>query len=197
MGLIAIHGAKVIDTVIPVIVGLDQETYYHSVRVQKLAVALGRRLGLHSQELETLSLGALLHDVGKQKIPDHILHKPERLTDQEWEVMEGHAALGWKMVSQLALDRNTSEIVLHHHLWYNGQGGYPRANSGSFPSPLAQITTVADVIDAMSEDRAYRQGLSLQASLDFLLERSGRQFSPEVVNCAIHTLAPEPVVASF
>lgn len=125
------------------IVMLDQATYNHSVRVQKLALALGSSLGLDKSQLASLSTGALLHDLGKHKIPADILFKPE-----------------------------------------------------GRPSLLAQITTVADVIDAMTEDRPYRKGLSIQTSFDFLLEGSGSRFNPALVDCALHTLDHMPFVAS-
>ena len=199
MGSLVMYSAEVSRDLIPVLMGLDQSTYYHCIRVQKLAMTIGQALGLGRQELATLRLGALLHDVGKQGIPAHILLKPGRLTAEEREVMEGHSTLGCDMTKQLDLDVKTQvqEIIQNHHLWYNGKGGYPRTNHGSRPSLLAQIASVADVIDAMMEDRPYRKGLSLQASLDFLLERSGSQFSPLVVQCASAVLTSVPVVAGF
>ncbi|HHT68992.1 MAG TPA: HD domain-containing phosphohydrolase [Limnochordia bacterium] len=178
------------------IVMLDQATYNHSVRVQKLALALGSSLGLDKSQLASLSTGALLHDLGKHKIPADILFKPEGLTRDEREVMENHPVFGWEITKHFDLEPAIAEIVLHHHLWYNGQGGYPHINSEDRPSLLAQITTVADVIDAMTEDRPYRKGLSIQTSFDFLLEGSGSRFNPALVDCALHTLDHMPFVAS-
>ena len=163
------------------LVGLDPATLRHCQRVQHLALFIGENLGLTSSELATLSLGSLLHDVGKKQVPRDILLKDTALTEEDWRVIQEHPVHGWEYAKENTLDEGVQEIILHHHLWFNGTGGYPEDN-GARPSSLAQIASVADVVDAMTQDRPYRRALSLDASLDFLEAESGAQFCPVVVD---------------
>ncbi|HBN95216.1 MAG TPA: hypothetical protein DDZ66_02860 [Firmicutes bacterium] len=167
------------------LVGLDPATLRHSQRVQRLSLVLGENLGLSSAELNTLSLGSLLHDVGKKHIPRAILLKEEPLSVEDWKAIQQHPVSGWEYVKKSVLDERVREIILHHHLWFDGQGGYPESSKGVRPSFLTQIASVADVVDAMTQDRPYRRALSLDTSLDFLAEKSGTQFCPSVVE-AVH-----------
>ncbi len=169
--------------------GLDRNTYRHSQRVQRLAVMIGKIMGLTQGELTTLSLGSLLHDVGKKYVPREILLKETTLAQEEWEVIELHPVYGWEYANAVNLGQVTQEIILHHHLWFDGQGGYPGHEEPVCPSLLAQITTVADVVDAMTQDRPYRRALSVETSLDYLQEKSGSQFGPDVVEIVIQNLA--------
>lgn len=162
--------------------GLDAATIRHSQRVQRIALALGRFLGLTTAELEALSLGSLLHDVGKKYVPEEILMKTTSLSSDDWEVIRKHPMYGFNHCAAAVRDERARDIILHHHLWYDGQGGYPASGSCVCPGQLTQITTVADVVDAMTQDRPYRQALSFEDSLDFLMERKGSQFSPLVVD---------------
>lgn len=167
---------------------LDLDTLGHSHRVQILTTNIGMLMGLTSIELRNLSLGALLHDVGKQEVPQKILQKPGKLNEEEWEVIRNHPFYGWEFAKAAKLDPKIREIILNHHLWYNGQGGYPGEFNGMRPSLLAQITTVSDVLDAMTNDRPYRESLSLETSVDYLQEQSGRQFCPDVVETILENL---------
>lgn len=180
--------AEVVDAVTTALAGLDQDTYCHSQRVQRLAVRIGIIMGLNSEELTRLSLGSLLHDVGKQHIPPEILQKEGKLDQEEWKVVKHHPIHGWEYANASRLDQAVKEIILHHHLWYDGQGGYPGKLNGVSPSLLAQITTVADVVDAMTQDRPYRKALSIETSLDYLQEKSGSQFGPDVVESVLQNL---------
>lgn len=169
--------------------GLDHDTFRHSKRVQRLAVKIGRIMGLSRVEMTSLSLGSLLHDVGKQHIPQRILIKETTLDQDEWEAIERHPVYGWEYANSAKLDQPIQEIILHHHLWFDGQGGYPDQSGMKRPSLLAQITTVADVVDAMTQDRPYRRALSVETSLDYLREKSGSQFGPAVVSCVNKNLS--------
>lgn len=169
--------------------GLDHATLRHSHRVQKLSLVLGEHLGLSSSELDTLAVGSLLHDVGKKHIPRAILQKEEPLSGDDWFVIKQHPLSGWESVKDSPLDDAAREIILHHHLWYNGRGGYPESCQGLKPSFLTQIASVADVVDAMTQDRPYRRALSLDESLDFLAEKSGTQFCPLVLEAVYKNLS--------
>lgn len=163
------------------LVGLDPATLRHSQRVQRLSLVIGENLGLSSTELNTLSLGSLLHDVGKKYIPRDILMKEAPLSVGDWMAIQQHPVSGWEYVKENVRDEGAWEIILHHHLWFDGQGGYPESRKGIKPSLLTRITSVADVVDAMTQDRPYRRALSFEASLDFLAAKSGTQFCPNVV----------------
>jgi len=164
-----------------VFLGLDNLTLMHSQRVQKLALFLGKTMKLTSDELNALGVGALLHDVGKQYIPQEILQKHTPLSPSDWDSIHKHPIHGWAYANRVGLNDNVKNIILNHHLWYNGEGGYPRTDSWVTPGPLTQITSVADVFDATLDDRLYRPGLPLRSVVSYLEEQSGSQFSPDVV----------------
>ncbi|HHT69907.1 MAG TPA: HD domain-containing phosphohydrolase [Limnochordia bacterium] len=161
--------------------GLDQATLRHSQRVQSLSLIIGDSLGLGSDELDTLSMGALLHDVGKKNIPTAILFKEAPLSVEDWVAIQQHPIHGWEFVKTNLEDKEVQEMVLHHHLWFDGQGGYPVSLKGVKPGLLTQIASVADVVDAMTQDRPYRRAMSIDAALQFLAEQAGTQFCPDVV----------------
>lgn len=174
---------KIASAITSALAGLDPCTLAHSHRVQRICLMIGKNMGLSSKELTTLSLGSLLHDVGKQYIPQAILMKKEALLAEEWTVIQQHPLYGYDYAKNAELHGEIEAIILHHHLWFNGQGGYPHNGSEVRPSLLTQITTVADVVDAMTQDRPYREALTLKSSLAYLEEKSGTQFSPDVVRC--------------
>ncbi len=168
------------DTLVLALLNLTDETFAHCTRVHDLAMTLGIQMGLSTRELAKLRLGALLHDIGKQFIPPEVLHKQTPLTPEEWEQMEMHSVHGWKLVSSLELDDEVERIILEHHVWANGQGGYPQSSYG-IPCILTQITTVADVVDAMTSDRPYRPALSFATCIDHLEEFQGTRFNRDIV----------------
>lgn len=134
-----------------------------------------------SRELDLLKMGALLHDIGKQYIPREILDKEAELTPDEWEQIKMHPIFGWQCVASMDLDDAVKRIVLGHHLWANGEGGYPSSLGKPRPCILTQITTVADVADAMTGDRPYRPALSVSTCMEYLEENSGGRFNRNVV----------------
>ncbi|HPT82551.1 MAG TPA: HD domain-containing protein [Limnochordia bacterium] len=169
------------DALLGLMAALDEETIAHCGRVQTLALTLGELMGLQPSQLLDLRLGAYIHDIGKQYIPESILKKKAPLTPQEWALIEQHPRWGYDLVAPLNLGEGAKRIVLEHHLWANGQGDYPQELIGTKPCLLAQIATVADVVDAMSSHRAYRQALSVAASLEYLEEHAGTKFNAEIV----------------
>ncbi|MGI6673974.1 MAG: HD-GYP domain-containing protein [Limnochordia bacterium] len=160
---------------------LDQETMVHCRRVEFLVLTIGKLMELTSAELSQLSLGAYIHDVGKKCVPEAILKKKGPLTPQEWDIIEMHPKWGYDVAASLGLSETAKRIVLEHHLWANGQGGYPQELIGTKPSLLTQITTVADVFDAMINHRPYRSALSTVSAMEYLTGNVGTRFNEDVV----------------
>lgn len=160
---------------------LDRDTFAHSLRTQKLALIVGERVGLLRSELLSVSLGALLHDIGKAAIPVHVLQKVDPLTSQEWDLLKTHPVKGYYYIEQTDLDDTVKRIVLHHHVWMNGRAGYPLGMDSKAPCPLTQIVTIADVIDAMTSARPYRPAFSLSQLMDHLESGAGTQFNRDLV----------------
>jgi len=169
------------DALLGIMAALDEDTLAHCSRVQTLALTLGELMGLTPAELLDLNRGAYLHDVGKQYLPERILRKKAPLTPQEWELIELHPRWGYGLAEAWGLSPGVNRIILEHHLWANRQGGYPQELMGSKPGLLTQIVTVADVVDAMSSHRPYRQALDLAVGLEYLEEHAGTKFNSDIV----------------
>lgn len=138
----------------------DSYTRGHSDRVSEYCVLLGEKLGLSKQEINTLKLGGLFHDIGKIGIPDNILLKTEKLTNDEYEEIKRHPFIGAHILENSSIFEDIIPIVLHHHEKYDGSG-YPKKLKGKNIPFLARIVTVADSFDAMASKRAYRNSLPL------------------------------------
>ena len=160
----------------------DIETQGHSERVVRYSALLGRELGLNPAQMKSLEYGALLHDIGKIGIPDAILHKPGRLTAEEWTKMRQHPLLGLRILRGVGFLDSASLIVVQHHERWDGKG-YPYGLSGTEIDRNARIFAVADAFDAMISDRVYRNGRSFADATMELTRRAGQQFDPEVVYC--------------
>lgn len=159
----------------------DQETRGHSVRVAHHSVDIAQMLGIKDdEELLTFYRGALMHDVGKIGVPDAILLKPAKLTEEEWEFMRRHPALGYRILAQVPYLRPAAKIVLAHHERWDGDG-YPRKLKGDEIPLGARIFAICDTYDAIISDRPYRKGQSPDAALAEILRCSGTQFDPKVV----------------
>ena len=159
----------------------DLATFAHSRRTARLSLMLGRELRLTSAEMTTLFLGALLHDVGKIGVPDSVLHKPDRLTDDEWATMRRHPDNGKALLDGLPfLDGAATAVVQHHEKW-DGTG-YPRGLRAEQIAPAARALTVADAFDVMTHHRDYRPARCSHDEALAELERcAGTQFDPFVV----------------
>ena len=159
----------------------DSETKGHTDRVTDLALSVGRALGLGAEDLDALRWGAYLHDLGKVATPDAILHKPGKLTPDEWVTMRAHAESGYKIALQLPfLPQATLETILYHHERYDG-AGYPHSLAGPDVPLLARIFSVCDVYDALTSVRPYKSAWSHEKALAELHRQAGRQFDPAVV----------------
>lgn len=158
----------------------DPGTMGHSDRAVRIALALGRRLGLGREDLLHLEWGAHLHDIGKIGVPDAILSKPGPLTHEERQVMQAHPTLGYRMLSHLDFLGKSLDVVRCHHERYDGTG-YPEGIAAENIPLLARIFSVADSYDAMTSIRPYRHPLTHQDAVAELVREQGRQFDPGVV----------------
>jgi HD-GYP domain-containing protein (c-di-GMP phosphodiesterase class II) len=173
--------ASVVRALTSAIDAKDPYTCGHSDRVARLSVALARRMGCTTEELDTIYLSGLLHDIGKIGIDDNVLRKPGALTEEELEHIKTHPELGFKILNGVKQLDNVLPVVLHHHEAWDG-AGYPSGLKGEECPMLARIVAVADSIDAMSSDRPYRKGIP-DARLDQILrDGAGRQWDPQVIN---------------
>ncbi len=168
----------------------DPYTFQHSQRVARYCREIARWLGLTAAETELVELAAKVHDIGKIRIPDSILLKPDRLSDEERRVMETHPRLGFEILSQFSEYAKVLELVLTHHERYDGRG-YPNRIVGRRLLLIAQVIPVADSLDAMTTARAYRGARSWESALLELQRGSGSQWHPNVVAAAVAALAPD------
>lgn len=164
--------------------GKDKYTRGHSERVARISLAIGRQLNLSEDELETLRISALLHDVGKIAIDDSILKKPAALTDEEYEIMKTHPVKGYKIMSQIPAMRDFLPGMYMHHEMVNGQG-YPQGLSGEQIPLQAKIVSVADTFDAMTIDRPYSKGMMLNDALDRIRQLIGTRYDGAVVEALV------------
>ncbi len=167
----------------------DSETQGHSRRVAEYTAVVARRLGVEEPELTQFRWGALLHDVGKIGIPDAILRKPGPLTSEEWAIMRQHPEMGAKILTSVRFLDAAVPIVACHQERFDGSG-YPRGLKGEEIPLGARIFTVVDCLDAMMMDRPYRRATTYDRVRQELLEHSGTQFDPRVVDVFL-TIPPE------
>ncbi|MCC6824318.1 MAG: HD domain-containing protein [Acidobacteria bacterium] len=164
--------------------GKDKYTRGHSERVARISVAIGRRLGMSSSELDDLRMGALLHDVGKIAIDDSILKKAAPLTDEEYEIMKTHPQRGYKIMSQIPAMKAFLPAMYMHHEMVNGKG-YPQGLTGDQIPLQAKIVSVADTFDAMTIDRPYSKAMELTAALERIRSFVGTRYESEVVEALV------------
>lgn len=158
----------------------DHETKDHTQRVTAMTVALANRIGIPASELTHIQRGAILHDIGKMSIPDHILYKPGPLTEEEWQIMQQHPQYAWELLSSIKYLRPAKDIPYYHHERWNGSG-YPLGLTGEeIPLP-ARLFAIVDVYDALVSDRPYRPAWSKDAALNYLQEHQGILFDPALV----------------
>jgi len=157
----------------------------HSIRVTRYAVELANAIGLPESEVEKVNLSGLLHDLGKIGIPDAILDKPGKLTDEEWKVMKQHPIIGYEMLKDIWQFRGSIlDGVLYHHERVDGKG-YPFGLKGEEIPFMGRLLAVADGFDAMTSDRPYRAGMPKEKALEVLLECAGTQWDKELVKAFV------------
>src|SRR6185295_9762515 len=153
----------------------DSETHGHSERVVTYSLRLGREYGLNSKDMKALEFGSLLHDIGKIGVPDSILRKPAKLTEEEWVRMREHPLHGQQILRGIEFLQGASRVVAQHHEKWDGTG-YPLGLQKEEIDICARIFAVADAFDAITSDRVYRRGKSYEAASQELDDWAGRQF---------------------
>lgn len=157
----------------------------HSIRVTRYAVELAHAIGLPESDTEKVNLSGLLHDLGKIGIPDAILDKPARLTEDEWKVMMQHPIIGYEMLKDIwQFKGEILEGILYHHERIDGKG-YPFGLKGDEIPFMGRLLAVADGFDAMTSDRPYRAGMPKEKALQILMEGAGTQWDKELVKAFI------------
>jgi len=159
----------------------DSETEGHSQRVCRYSVEMARAMSWPDQDLENLARGAYLHDIGKLGIPDGILLKAGPLTPEERSTMQTHVQIGFELVKGIPFLLAASDIVYQHHERYDGSG-YPHGLKGDEIIPGARIFAIADSFDAITSDRPYRRGSTLEFGRETIRRESGQLFDPRVVD---------------
>lgn len=159
----------------------EKEVGSHSERVMNFASFLGAKLGITGRELQELSKGALLHDIGKIGISDNILLKPGQLDDSEWVEMRKHPQVGYAILSEIDFLRGPAEIILGHHERFDGTG-YPKQLSGEQIPIGARIFAIVDTLDAMTSDRPYRRALPFARVETEIIKYRGAQFDPVIAD---------------
>ncbi len=166
----------------------DLETAGHSERVVRFSLRLGLALGLNATQMKSLEFGALLHDIGKIGVPDSILRKPAKLTEEEWRLMRKHPAHGEQIIKGIEFLEGAAKVVGQHHERWDGTG-YPRGLQGEQIDLGARIFAVADTFDAITSDRVYHRARDYDAALLELEKYSGLQFDANVIR-AFKQIAP-------
>lgn len=165
----------------------DKETEGHTQRVTEMTIELAKKMGISDQDLIHIRRGALLHDIGKMGVPDRILLKPDKLTDEEWKIMRLHPVYAYQMLEPISYLGPALDIPYCHHEKWDGTG-YPRGLKGEQIPLSARIFAIVDVYDALTSDRPYRAGWSKEKTLKHIRESSGSHFDPSVVEAFLKIL---------
>lgn len=171
----------------------DEYTYAHSSNVMSLSLVVGAAMGFPPEKLRILGIGALLHDVGKSLIPEAILHKPGKLTEEEFNIMATHPANGIMILSSYGwATPDIKNIVFQHHEKFDGSG-YPMKLSGMSIAEFARVVSVVDVYDALISQRPYKKGLPPNVVFQAILNGAGTHFDPKIVQAFVKFIVPYPV----
>ena len=168
----------------------DPYTKGHSDRVAAYSVLIGKKMGLSEEDQRTLMIGGLFHDIGKIGVPDSILRKPDRLTDEEYSEIKNHPSIGAHILAPATIFQEIIPIVKHHHEKYDGKG-YPSQLAGEEIPLFARIAAVADTFDAMTSKRTYRDELPLDVVIAEIERCKGTQFDPQVADAFLDILRNE------
>lgn len=180
------------ETLLGLVLALDlreHNTGQHSQRVREYTELIARRFGVDEKKRREIGFGALLHDVGKIAVPDHILLKPDKLNDDEWREMRKHPDAGYRIVKRIGFLKEAAEIVHSHHERYDGKG-YPRGLKGEDIPFGARMFMVADVYDALTSERPYHPAISYEEAAKEILNQKGSQFDPTIVTTFL-AISPE------
>ena len=170
----------------------DAYTFSHSVNATVLAIKIGIGLNISKDKLKKLGKGVMLHDIGKVKIPDSILKKKGKLTDEEYKEIKSHPDIGYKLVKNNFDITSLSQYILKHHHEKIDGSGYPHGKTGDELHQFAKIACVCDVFDALTSDRCYRDAWSNAKALDMLISKAGIEFDAQVVSAFKQNIAMYP-----
>lgn len=171
---------------------IDNYTYLHSVDVCIYSIITGKNMNLPMEVLNNLALGAILHDIGKCKIPLQILNKPARLTDSEFELIKKHTEYGYEIIERTSgLNEDIAKIALNHHEHWDG-AGYPKGLKSGEIDFLSRIVAIADVYDALTANRVYRKRFMPHEAAEYIIANSGTQFDPQLTGVFIQSIAVYP-----
>ncbi|SFB20170.1 MULTISPECIES: HD-GYP domain-containing protein [unclassified Bacillus (in: firmicutes)] len=161
----------------------DTYTMNHSENVARVALDIARGMNLPKKVCEGIYIGGLLHDIGKIGIPERVLSKSGKLTDDEYEIIKNHTFIGYQIINHISYfaENGVLDIVLYHHERYDGRG-YPEGLKGEQIPIAARIMAIADTFDAMTSKRVYREELDLQYALSEIRTQRGTQFDPDIVD---------------
>jgi putative nucleotidyltransferase with HDIG domain len=165
----------------------DPYTHGHTERVAAYAVGIAKAFDFTPEEVQRIQFGAFLHDIGKVHTEDTVLHKPGALTDEEWRIVKMHPVRGAEMVRGVRFLERCVDMIRHHHERVDGKG-YPDGLTGDEMTLAAKIVNVADAFDAMTTDRPYRAGLTMEQAVAQMSEKAGTQFAAEVVEIFVSAL---------
>ncbi len=168
----------------------DDYTWGHSLRVAYLCISVGKEMGLSENELYELEVSALFHDIGKIGVPDAVLLKPSRLTEEEFLEMKLHPTKSYQILEDFPVFHKMAVNAKHHHERYDGRG-YPDGLKGENIPLFSRIILIADTFDAMTSTRPYRKGLPFETAFSELKEFAGSQFDPMVVEHFIKAMTKE------
>ena len=168
---------------------IDNYTYLHSVDVCIYSIILGKKLGYGNEPLTALGMGAILHDIGKCKVPLEILQKPGKLTDEEFYEMKLHTVHGCEIIRHTyCMGTKVANIAFQHHEKWDGSG-YPMGISANVIDPLARIVALADVYDALTSDRVYKKRELPHIAAEYIKQNSGTLFDPFIVDLFLNSIA--------
>jgi putative nucleotidyltransferase with HDIG domain len=171
----------------------DDYTYNHSVNVAIFSLAFAKHLGIEGTALRRVGLAGLLHDVGKVRTAESIIKKPGALTDEEHRIMQLHPVLSAEIVEAMrGIDSETQEIVLHHHLRFDG-GGYPELPQGREPHPHGTVVAIADCYDALTTTRPYQKSRHPSEAVRIMRRLSGKAYAPDIVSNFVRMIGSYPV----
>ncbi|PKM48197.1 MAG: hypothetical protein CVV01_04730, partial [Firmicutes bacterium HGW-Firmicutes-6] len=153
----------------------------HSNRVSKLCVNIGKMIGMNKEDLNELKIAGLMHDIGKIGIPEKILNKPGKLTNEEWIEMKRHSEIGYRILNSVPELSQVALYVLQHQEKWDGTG-YPLGLKENDISLAARIICIADSYDAMTSERTYRQKMTKEEAIEELKRCSGTQFDPSIIS---------------
>lgn len=175
--------AGITDSVRALVVATEMKDRYtagHNMRVAVVAMRIAEELGLSPEKLRALAQGGVVHDVGKIEVPDHILNKPDKLSNEERMIIERHPVTGYEMCKRLGFGKEELEVIRSHHERWDGTG-YPDRLKGEDIPLLARIIAVADVYDALTSNRSYRQAWTHEQAMALLTDNAGIHFDPHCV----------------